>query len=318
MKKIILAITTICILALACNKTKTDLKQETNLGIKNTRNTVTIQFNSIDYHIIDGILNFETFEKYENIVNSDKREELITFANSVYKSNGIKTYYDRVNEKEKDQFDFIGKLLNKDGFIKIDAYLILIDFENSLVYAQKNGNTNDITSTKNGRLVASVIKFSIMDDVIEELKINGTRGLFCNALWQGKFENFPQDGALQTSLSSVQYTPGGNVTLPVQINTSVKYWTAGIYFELNSRVVVTPAGNPLATAPFSYVTTYSCKRRCGNTFSGSNTRSFSNASNDKNVMYWNSRALTKGYTSISSTVSSSASVPAGATRTAIY
>ena len=39
---------------------------------------------------------------------------------------------DRVNEKEKDQFDFIGKLINKDGFIKIDAYLILIDFENSL------------------------------------------------------------------------------------------------------------------------------------------------------------------------------------------
>ena len=141
--------------------------------------------------------------------------------------------------------------------------------------------------------------------------------MFCNATWQNTFDVPQSGGALPTNLFSVQQTGGGRVTMAVFINTSVKYWPAGIYFELNSRVVVTPAGNPLATAPYSYTTSYSCKRRCGNSFSGTSTRSFNN-NNDKNVMYWNTRALTQGYTTITSIVSSSASVPVGATRIASY
>lgn len=49
---------------------------------------------------------------------------------------------------KKNSMIFLGKLLNREGFIKIDQFLILVDFINSKVYAQKNGNTSDILSVK--------------------------------------------------------------------------------------------------------------------------------------------------------------------------
>jgi hypothetical protein len=319
MKKLIMAILGIAIFTISCNKSNELVTNPTNITgtIKTRSSSGIINFNGNDYRVDNGILNFETFYKYENIVNTESRESLIEFANLVEQANLFYNYNSIVSDDEKEQFEFIGKLINKDGFIKIDAFLILVDFPSKKVYAQKNGNTSDILSAKNGTSIQSVLAFSIEEDVIEELKIYKSRGLFCNDAWQQSFDVPHTGGTFPTNLVSNQNTPGGTIQMQVFINTSVKYWPAGIYFELNSRVVVTPAGNPLATAPFSYTTTYSCKRRCGNSFSGTSTRTL-NTSNDKNVMYWNTRALRQGYTSISSTVSSSASVPANLTRTASY
>ena len=318
MKKVIFAIISIALFSLACNK-KNEIANEQikNSNTIKTRSTSgSFAFNGVDYRVENGILNFETFDKYENVVNTESRSVLLEFANKVEATNLIATYYSSIISENKDQYEFIGKILNRDGFIKIDAFLILIDFKNSKVFAQKNGNTNDLISTQNGTSVTGVLTFPIEEDVIEELKIYKTRGLFCNDAWQQSFDIPHTGGTFPTNLVSNQNTPGGTIQMQVFINTSVKYWPAGIYFELNSRVVVTPAGNPLATAPFSYTTTYSCKRRCGNSFSGTSTRTFANASNDKNVMYWNTRALRQGFTSISSTVSSTASIPANLTRVA--
>jgi len=295
-----------------------DMTSSGNVNGTMTPLTGEFQFNSVNYQINEGVLEFATFADYENITNSEEITTLTEFAQTCESSNLLANYYSGVADSTKEQYEFLGKLLNRDGIIKIDEFLILIDFNSSVVYAKKHGEPIELINAKNGVDGNSVVSFAIEDDVIEELKIYKTRGLFCSAQYQPSFEKFPSNGALSTNLTSTQPTPGGTVTLPVMINTSVKYWPAGIYFELNSRVVVTPAGSVLATAPFSYTTTYSCTRRCGNSFNGTSTRSFNNASNDKNVMYWNVRALKKGSTSIKSTVTSSASVPAGDTRVASY
>ena len=293
-----------------------DMTSSGNVNGTMTPLTGEFQFNSVNYQINEGVLEFATFADYENIANSEELTTLTEFAQTCENSNLLTNYYSGVTDSTKEQYEFLGKLLNSDGIIKIDEFLILIDFNASTVYAKKHGESVELINAKNGEDGNSVVSFAIEDDVIEELKIYKTRGLFCSAQYQKKF--CVDANSMKTNRTSVQQTPGGSITMPVFINTSVKYWPAGIYFELNSRVVVTPAGNPLATAPFSYVTTYSCTRRCGNSFSGNSTKTFTNASNHKNVMYWNARALKQGSTTIKSVVSSSASVPSGDTKTAQY
>ena len=173
MKKVIFAIISIALFSLACNK-KNEIANEQikNSNTIKTRSTSgSFAFNGVDYRVENGILNFETFDKYENVVNTESRSVLLEFANKVEATNLIATYYSSIISENKDQYEFIGKILNRDGFIKIDAFLILIDFKNSKVFAQKNGNTNDLISTQNGTSVTGVLTFPIEEDVIEELKI---------------------------------------------------------------------------------------------------------------------------------------------------
>ncbi|MFM2192997.1 MAG: hypothetical protein RLZZ118_1954 [Bacteroidota bacterium] len=322
MKKIILSAISFAFLAslifISCNKnqikqTSSNLSNQT----KQTRSVSELTTNGITISSIDNVLSFSSISDYESIVNSENRQTLINFASDIENSGIISNYYSTVNGEEKQQFEFLGKLLNTQGIIKIGEFLILIDFTNEKVFAKSDGSVSELLSAKEGTVIPNVLTFDIKDDVIEELKIKKTRGLFCNDKYSTNHPSINKAGIATNLISSQFVNPAdlnqGTIDINVAVNGEVKYWPAGIYFELNSRIVVTPAGVPLATAPFSYTTVWTWKRRCGTNGGNSSTSAFLNASNDKTVCYWNVRALTSY--DIKETFSSTASVPSGVSKT---
>jgi len=107
MKKLILAIFSIAIIGMACNKAKTSVEPSTDQTIKKTRSSNgTFTYNGVTYTVADGILTFETFDKYESITNNESRDVLNEFANRVESSQLVNNYYSVVNEDEKEQYDF--------------------------------------------------------------------------------------------------------------------------------------------------------------------------------------------------------------------
>jgi hypothetical protein len=317
MKKIIaitiIAFITTSLIFVSCKKNEPTTQNKTTTKLSRSE---VLSINNINSKIINGVLTFESIEDYKSIYDVNNYSDILTFANLVNSTEGFTSLYSIIeNTETKNQYEFLGKLLNQNSVIKIGEFLILIDFASGKVFAKTDATEVELISAKNGNSNNSVQTFDINEDVVEELQFKKTRGLFCSARWCG---NPPNGQSINTNMTSVQQVnpadPSlGFVTLPVIINGFTKYWAAGIYFELNSRIVVTPAGSPLATAPFSYQTTYTAKRRCGNNVGSSSSSSFTNASNDKTIMYWNVRALSKY--NITETFSSSASVPSGVVKT---
>jgi hypothetical protein len=311
----------------ACNKSTINRSSvnANNENIKQTRDASTVNFNDVTATISNNIVSFNSIEDYKRIFEVENYDDLLDFANEVNSTSNFTSFYSKLdpkfldeNNNGKDQYEFIGKLLNNNSIIRLGEFTLLIDFDNEKVFAKTDGTESELISAKNGNAIEGIHQYSIYDDVAEELSLKKTRGLFCHDSWAGNPAN---GGSMLLSTISTQNMPVGfdnfgntiygNVDMQEVLNVCNKYWAAGIYFELNGRVIITPAGNPLATAPFAYTVQYTWKRRCGT--SGGNTHSFSfaNASSDKKICYWNVRALTKY--SLTTTASSSVSSIPGQT-----
>jgi hypothetical protein len=149
-------------------------------------------------------------------------------------------------------------------------------------------------------------------DVIEELQAHKTRGILCKDRWAKRNNDW----------TNILYT---NVMVPGYINATLqanaKYSKSGIYFELQTESYCPQWGNIGGTGivvprKLNYV--YSWERRCGTNGSGNITSNCTHSFGAVNnrcliVVYGNVRALKHYY--LSSTISSTNSVPAGDSRT---
>jgi len=323
MKKLILAMTTIAIIAVACSKVQTKVEPTSTQTIKTTRGDANIRFNNVDYQIQNGILTFETFDKYENLFEVDDPTTLQPFADQVEHEVAMTSYTETsISSEQKDELHFIGKIVNEEGLIKIDVFTILLDFNRSEIYATKTGSIQDLINAKNGNIASNVFEMSMNEtETIDELRELKTRGLFCKESYAtSKYKEVSSNDGLKTSVLLGDEDQNATHDKKVELFTSVRYSQYGLYYELNSKYWPTSqvAANNI-NPPHTWVTTYWWQRRCSSA-SGSATNTSSSATTvygfspavAKNLIYGNVKAL-KHY-NVTSTVSSSVSVPSGASK----
>jgi hypothetical protein len=277
--------------------TKTQQGTTTNLIPKATRSESYAEINGVQASVTNGILKFKSLDDYSAIYEVSEFGPLQNFANAVSALPNFTTYYSTIpsTDENKDQFAMLGKLLNSNSIIRIGEFTILVDFGGSKVYAKTDGVTDEMLAAKAGQSIIGMLTFDIHDDVIEELKLKKTRGLFCSDPWRPA-----QSDSRGMAFKQVFSSDADWGTL------CAKYWPAGIYFELNSKVTTTYSGSY-----FTHESTWSWQRRCGK--SGSGTRTYSTPikmNTDKNFIYYNVRALTSG--SVSAKLSSSNATTPGA------
>lgn len=308
MKKIILAIFTLTILASSCQKTETSVDPnpiEQKVTARSGDDIIT--FNGVEYQITNGMLNFTSFEQYENLFAVDDPNLLDEFANQVYNSTEMTSYLESIDDEEvKARIGFIGMIVNENGLIKIDDYNILLDFDTRNVFATSEGSTDDLILAKNGEVHENVYPFSMDEnDVIDELVAKKTRGIFCKDRWA------TQKNQWTSNLPTTVYISWG-VYANMQAN--VRYTASGIYFEMQTESYCPEWSLLLGstiTVPRNLSWTYSWRRRCGTSGSGSGSSTQTQSTGAVNnrfrvVVYGNIRAL-KHY-SLQATITSPRSV----------
>jgi hypothetical protein len=261
-----------------------------------------INFNQINYTISDGILKFSSLEEYENLFGNNTQPETEVFSNLVLGSPAIKTYYSTLDASnpQKGSLKFIGCIVNSDKIIKIGEFLILLDFESNYVYAETDGTLTNLNKAKNGEQVAGVYKFDMGEDVIEELKLKKTRGLFCGAPWCIK-GNKKVGGISIISSGNVGFDLFENIAHPFFLNG--EYEKYGIWFQYIVRDVC--SGFPIDQMSGPRVTSGSGQftRRCGNTVT--NTINLTSSLPFKHgLLYGNIRSLSKLDATITMTTTS--------------
>lgn len=323
MKKLILAITTIAIIAVACSKVQTKVEPTTTQTIKTTRGDANIRFNNDDYQIQNGVLTFETFDKYEHLFEVEDPTTLQPFADQVEREGAMTSYTETsISPEQKEELHFIGKIVNEEGIIKIDVFTILLNFERSEIFATKTGSIQDLINAKNGKIASNVFQMSMEEtETIDELRELKTRGLFCKESYAtSKYKEITSNDGLKTSVLLGDADQNATHDAKVELFTSARYSQYGLYYELNSKYwptsqVATNNINP----PHTWVTTYWWQRRCSSA-SGNSSNTSSSATTvfgfspavAKCLIYSNVKAL-KHY-SVTSTISSSFSIPSGASK----
>jgi hypothetical protein len=324
MKKLIMAILSIAIFTVACKKAQTIVEpNNTSNGPTKTRTTEdNITFNGQTYRIQNGMLNFSTFSEYENLYEVEDANTLQDFAERVKNSTAMTSYVESItNEEEKDKLSYIGSIVNAQGLLKVDVYTLLLDFNAERVFATRYGTIQDLLNAKAGNVASNVIPFTMNEhDVIEELIEYKKRGIICNAPWAPAKNAHNTNNPLKTKvlLGSEDQNAQGDKKCELFIR--VEYGKYGIYFELRSKYWPTAqvAANNV-WPPYSFTTTYSWTRRCGNSGSGGQTYGFNGATmygvtpaQTKYLAYGNVRAL-RNY-SLTATVYSAQSLIANDSR----
>lgn len=265
------------------------------------------------------MLIFSSFSEYENLYEVDDANTLQEFGERVRNSTAMTSYIESItNEDEKDKLSFIGSIVNEQGLMKVDVYTILLDFNAERVFATRYGTVQDLLNAKAGNIATNVLQFTMNEhDVIEELVEHKTRGIICNAPWAPHKSGNINSDPLKTKvlLGAPDQNPAGDKKCELFI--SVEYGKYGVYFELRSKYWPTAqvAANNV-WPPYSFTTTYSWTRRCGNSGSGGQTYGFNGATmygvtpaQTKYLAYGNVRAL-RNY-NLTATVYSAQSVIAG-------
>jgi hypothetical protein len=277
MRSLLLILAATNIIIVSC--TKTQQRGTSNSVPKATRSEIFAEINGVQASVSNGILKFKSLEEYSAIYDVSEFAPIQNFANTVSTLPNFITYYATIpaTNENKDQYAMLGKLLNENSIIQIGEFTILIDFEGAKVYAKSDGSTQELLAAKGGQSVIGMLTFDIHDDVIEELKLKKTRGLFCSDPW---FPAKHVSGGMALTAAWAGEADFGHVC--------ARYWPAGIYFELNSEVSTTGSGSY-----FTHESTWSWKRRCGK--SGAGTRIYTTPIKtiaDKNFIYYTVRALT--------------------------
>jgi hypothetical protein len=295
----VVAVTIFSAILLSCHKEKPTLQTIKPSIKKSTRTTEdVIIFNNASYQISNGMLNFSTFAHYEKLYEVENPNTLMEFAERVKNSTAMISYIETIsNIDENDRLHFIGSIVNEHGLIKIDDFILLLDFNSKLIYATKSGSQQDLINAQTGVLSQNVFVLNMEgEETIDALHEIKTRGLFCKESYAtSKFKNNENDKLLTDNKSFV---------------ITARYSQFGIYYELMSLQLSTPNGSH---AHFHCFTSGWWQRRCSNVSGIINqTLNFApglNTLNSNTLWYGNLRAL-KHY-SVTMVVSSNNSIPAG-------
>ncbi len=292
MKKIILAIFSIALFSIACNKAKTTLEPSATKSIKTRKLEDNIPFNGHTYRIINGMLEFTSIEEYENLFGTETTdvspESLQSFANLVKASSAMQTYWEYHNfPADSIQYSFIGNIVNHNGVIRIDDYLILLDFDHNKAFMTITNSELGLLQAVSGDIATDIEVHGMEEDLIDII-IYAKKGIFCKERYATK----KHDGLGMLTLSQTLLPPPNNVYVNNSLNSEVRYGVYAIYYELFSKVVVTPV--PYATEYYTFVTSYSWERRCSSKTGGwTYTDDFTASPTDteKRTCYSNLRAL---------------------------
>jgi hypothetical protein len=293
MKKLIFAIFSIALIFVACKKATTILEPNQVKKTKKTRTNIdSILFNNHYYHIVDGMLQFKSIDEYDNLFGTENEDIdpslLQQFADNVKESDAMNTYWESRNlPLDSIHYSFIGNIVNQNGIIRIDDYLLLLDFVHEKVFITVANNVQGLLNAVQGNVASNIEIFTMKDDVASEIRTR-KKGWLCKERY-AKLDQYGQ--SLQT-LSQVWYPGPINAYGIVSLSHEVRYASYGIYYELFSRVVAVPV--PYATEYFKFVTTYSWVRRCSNKTGGwTYTDDFTGSAIDhcKRKCYSNVRAL---------------------------
>jgi hypothetical protein len=293
MKKIIaitiIAFITTSLIFVSCKKNQIDPVGITNTTKQTRAIEDNITYNNVVYNISDGILKFSSLTEYENLFGENTQPDTEPFSNLILNSPAIKTYYSTIpnSNTAKSNLKFIGSIINSDKVVKIGEFLILLDFESDKVYAKTDGTLAELNNAKNGQSVAGVLKYDMGDDVIQELKLKKTRGLFCNANWCGK-------GRLGDNSLLISFNSGGNNFNHPHV-VSGNYQKYGIWFNYWAETFVDGFPNSFSAiaGSRSMSASGSFTRRCGNTVNNTASHGNSFTAYIDKLMYGNVRSLSR-------------------------
>ena len=273
----------------SCQKEKLPLEKEI---IHTEKESITKGhiINNIDIKINNNILEFNSKNDFYSLFDNIKYEELESLINRLAKDENFISYSESNPNFSENESMLIGNLISNQGIIKIGDYYLLLDFENKYVYATKRLSASDFIAnyTTNTSDVYKIHMDTETFEAIDEIENQNVSrgGLFCRQRYARRKEKSGYS----------ELAPGTWSGFSTSVQGRVKYLSYGIYYELQSAVIVHQNG--ISKAKYSYTTDYYCERRCSKkTFSGNNiTRNYLNTlkMSTANRMYWNPRAL-KGY-----------------------
>lgn len=259
----------------SCNKSTNSISP-TTITKKTRSASATFTFQGKTIAIENDRVKFASFDDYEYVANNSDQSELDEFITSLNNTGVLTSYNSIANHSNDDafKFNFIGDIVNSQGIIEIDNFLVLLDFEASKVFASKTINVQNLLDAKNGTVNNDVSVFDMDEDVIEELKIKKTRGLFCgdrHAL--GKTHTSPK---LETTARLTWKdcdTVHHDCRISLELNTN--YCKYGIWFKLYSELQSKPwqTATSQRQPQWSFHTTFTFTKRCGPTVTGTDNQS---------------------------------------------
>lgn len=230
---------------------KTEIKKELQKGIPSNK------FNVL---VIDKRLAFKTIADYEKIVNEPSEINKMMFLQEVKSLKGFTSFAQKQNPssflskssenlKNLIKDDYFASILNSDLAVQIGSNIFKINPIKEKVYMLPVKNADqykDLISEKNSNKNIQV--YSTGDDVLEIIKSNGNKSLFCHESGIGSYHAF--SGVVKV----------GNVN----ISGHLYFNRFGIYFSLFAEAVAALNGVIVVTADIEPVYYHvKCKNTVG-------------------------------------------------------
>lgn len=186
----------------------------------------------------DGKIIFDSFDSFRNMLEDDALMENFYQETSLLRVNSPDKYFRLANYENDDSIDFLDQLLDQHKMVSIGDYTFRIDLSSKSVYVVPFGSLLENSLIQEDYAAKGVMKFSTDDDVLDLLEDGYTSSpqtanlaILCG-------------GGCSSFDLSTPTTPF--VPTPNTFSTRVRYFKAGIYFELSYHFYMNVALGPLA------------------------------------------------------------------------
>jgi hypothetical protein len=222
----------------ACNKKVPSPETLDNKALVETGATIGHRVAQYDFVTINNqnILEFESIESYQSIIEDWSEEERQQFANTLINTSSYNSLYNNLNLTEDSvhggtidtvyKENFIKAILNNDLIVKIGGYFIKVDEYNQRVLALNDLHVSQFSALMGNSLTnTNILQFSLDDDVLSMLSGDTTN--------LGKVASCSDSGigSFGSPVTQVTHTTTGNPT-GFRIAGKQDYNRYGIYFAV--------------------------------------------------------------------------------------
>lgn len=188
--------------------------------------------------ISDGKMIFDSFESFRNMLEDDALMEDFYQETSLLRVNSSDKYFRLASFDDDDSIEFLDQLLDQNKMVSIGDYTFRIDLPSESVYVVPFGSPLENSLIQEDYAAKGVMKFSTDDDVLDLLEEGYTSSpktanlaILCG-------------GGCSSFDLSTPTTPF--VPFPNSFSTRVRYFKAGIYFELSYHFYMDVTVGPVA------------------------------------------------------------------------
>jgi hypothetical protein len=287
MKKVILSALAFSMLFMACEKD--EVVQVNNAQIEINPNSTNIDgFDGVKINNKYSVLEFETIEYYEQIVDNEDYNQVDLLTKAINQSD-FSSYGKVFSNNNICDDDFTNAILNEESIVKIEDWFIKIDMIRGLVYLNKYKDENSYANLVNQKSI-NIYTLSTEDDVLDYIKdetllTSKKKEWFCGEKGQGH---------------DTEQQNWYEYCTDYEYKFKSSYWTIGIYKVLKLGFYHNNLGGSDDVTDFSLSYRYSYKKRCRDSGGGAvdfPTNITYNYTDDNLVLkfYQGTRSLSKYY-----------------------